>query len=284
MSQSQFSLNGTVKTHVEKYGKIDPKFVSKVLRHFYVDNFNCGVESYEQGVELYKKVTSRFMEGKFNIRKWRTSNNNLQEFINRQEQSKSSDEKVLGFHWNENADVFVINLSDYIKEAEKQAPTKRNMLKIIAGFYDLIGFIQPIIVSLKIFQEICSVNVSWDEKLNETLTLKRLEYIMSQVKEIIVPRCYHFNRSENPIVTTECHGFSDSSILAYGGCIYLKFVTSTGKISISFVTSKPRIVRAKKIDLTVPRLELLGNFILSKLMVNVLPALENDIVINSVYC
>ena len=64
------------------------------------------------------------------------------------------------------------------------------MLKIIAGFYDPIGFIQPIIVSLKIlFQEICSVNVSWDEKLNETLTSKWLESIniMSQVKEIIVP-------------------------------------------------------------------------------------------------
>ena len=169
-------MNGTVKTHVEKYEKIDPEFVSKVLRHFYDDDFNCRVESYEQGVELYKKVKSRFMEGYFNVRKWRASNNNLQEFINRQEQSKSSDEKVLGIHWNENTDVFVINLNDYINEAEKLAPTKRNVLKIIAGFYDPIGFIQPIIVSLKIlFQEICSVNVSWDEKLNETLTSKWLE-------------------------------------------------------------------------------------------------------------
>ena len=51
-SPSQFLLNGTVKTDVEKYEKIDPEFVSKVLRHFYVDDFNCGVESYEQGVEL----------------------------------------------------------------------------------------------------------------------------------------------------------------------------------------------------------------------------------------
>ena len=109
-SPSQFLLNGKVKTHVEKYEKIDPEFVSKVLGQFYVDDFNCGVESYEQGVELYKKVKSRFMEGNFNVRKWRTSNNNLQEFINRQEQSKSSDEKVLGIHWNENADVFVTNL------------------------------------------------------------------------------------------------------------------------------------------------------------------------------
>ena len=107
---------------------------------------------------------------------------------------------------------------------------------------------------------------------------------MSQVKEIIVPRCYHFHRLEDSIVTIELHVFSDSSILAYGGYIYLKFVTSTGKISISFFTSKPRIVHAKKIDLTIPRLELLGKFILSKLMVNVLSALEDDIVINSVYC
>ena len=127
-----------------------------------------------------------------------------------------------------------------------------------------------------LFQEIYSANVSWDEKLNETLTSKWLESInsMSQVKEIIVPRCYHFNRLEDSIVTIELHGFSDSSVLAYGGCIYPKFVTSTGNISISFVTSKWGIVPAKKIDLTVPRLELLGNFVLSKLMVNVLSALK----------
>ena len=107
---------------------------------------------------------------------------------------------------------------------------------------------------------------------------------MSQVKEIIVPRCYHFNRSENPIFTTELHGFPDSSILAYGGCIYLKFVTSTGKISISFVTSKSRILPFKEIDLTVLRLELIENFVLSKLTVNVLSALKNNIVIHSMYC
>ena len=107
---------------------------------------------------------------------------------------------------------------------------------------------------------------------------------MSQVKEIIVPRCYHFNRSENPIFTTEFHGFPDSSILAYGGCIYLKFVTSTGKISISFVTSKSRILPFKKIDLTVLRLELIENFVLSKLTANVLSALKNNIVIHSMYC
>ena len=63
---------------------------------------------------------------------------------------------------------------------------------------------------------------------------------------------------EDPVVTIELHGFSDSFILAYGGCIYFKFMTSTGKITISFVMSKSRIVPTKKIDLLVQRLELLG--------------------------
>ena len=100
------------------------------------------------------------MEGNFNVPKWRT-NNNLQEFVNRHEQSKSSDEKVLGIHRNENADVFVINLDEHIKKAENLAPTKRNVMKILTGFYDPIGFIQPIIVSLEmLFQEICCANVS----------------------------------------------------------------------------------------------------------------------------
>ena len=53
------------------------------------------------------------MEVNFNVRKWRTSYNNLQEFINRHEQSKRSDEKVLRIHQNENADAFVINLNYY---------------------------------------------------------------------------------------------------------------------------------------------------------------------------
>ena len=63
-SPSQFLSNGTVKTHVKKYEKIDKiEKILKVLRHFYADDFNCGVESYEQDVDLYKKLKSCFMEG-----------------------------------------------------------------------------------------------------------------------------------------------------------------------------------------------------------------------------
>ena len=70
-------LNGMIKTHAEKYNIIDPEFSKKVLKHFYVDDFNCGANNIEEGVNLYKKVKMRFQEGNFNTRKWKTNDKQL---------------------------------------------------------------------------------------------------------------------------------------------------------------------------------------------------------------
>ena len=71
----------------------------------------------------------------------------MQEFIHRHDQSKHSDEKVLCIYWTENADVFIINLNDYIKEAKKLAPTKHNVLKIIAGLSHLLAKLRYLLLS-----------------------------------------------------------------------------------------------------------------------------------------
>ena len=66
--------------HVEKYAEIDLNFTTKMLREFYVDDLNSGVNSYEEGAELYKKLNLRFFDRKFNLRKWRTNDENLRTF------------------------------------------------------------------------------------------------------------------------------------------------------------------------------------------------------------
>ena len=53
----------------KKYENIDPEFVRKVKKHFYVDGLNSGARSTEEGFEFYKKVKSRFSEASFNIKK-----------------------------------------------------------------------------------------------------------------------------------------------------------------------------------------------------------------------
>ena len=166
------------------------------------------------------------------------------------------------------------------------APTKRNILRVIAGIYDPIGFIQPLVVKFKIlFQEICLSNVSWDDDIPDNLKKKWFNIIdnVKQNEKVVIHRCYYLHDFNDPIVKNEIHGFSDASEVAYGCCIYIKYITQSGNIGLSLVTSKSRIIPNKK-KFTIPRLELLGNYILSRLVVSVLNAFNKEIVIDNVYC
>ena len=293
-TSSQFLLNGTVDTHVSKYEKVDPVLANKLRRHFYVDDLNSGVNNFDEGVELYKKVKFWFYEASFNVRKWRTSDIKLREFITSKEKVNDvnikdeltiCDEKVLGIVWREREDNLIIDLRDYVMEAESYRVTKRNVLKVIAGFYDPVGWVQPVILKFKIlFQEVCRESTAWDDELSECFKLKWYKIIteMKGIREIIIPRCYCFNKHADPIINIELHCFSDSSELAYGGCIYLKFILSSGAVKVTLVTSKTRIVPLNK-KIMIPRLELLGNLLLSKLVVSVLSALKEELCINGVY-
>ena len=75
---------------------------------------------------------------------------------------------MLGITWKENEDNLVINIKSYVDKAFTMTLTKRSVLKITAGIYDPLGFIQPIVIRLKIlFQEICVAKYSWDDVLTE---------------------------------------------------------------------------------------------------------------------
>ena len=65
----------------------------------------------------------------------------------------------------------------------------------------------------------------------------------------------------------ELHGFSDASFQNYGACIYVRSVSQSGKTSVSLVAAESRLAPIK--PPTIPRLEILGNLLLSRLMVSV---------------
>ena len=52
---SQYFLNATVNKHIQKYAKTDIDFVKKVQGKFYVDNLSIGVNTANEGIELYKQ-------------------------------------------------------------------------------------------------------------------------------------------------------------------------------------------------------------------------------------
>ena len=109
-----FLLSGIVQVHGSKHEKIDPEFERKFKNHFYVDDLSTGVYSTEESFDFYKKMKVRFLEANFNVRKWRTNDEEDQcKLINLYEKNEGvnsgvemnnvnsiNNDKVLGLYWD----------------------------------------------------------------------------------------------------------------------------------------------------------------------------------------
>ena len=160
-------------------------------------------------------------------------------------------------------------------------PTKREVLRAIASIYDPLGLINPVVVMFKIFfQKLCTANLHWDDLLNESLLSEwqNLVKYISEVDEIIIDRKYV---DDFKFEKVELHGFSDASDKAYGACIYLRFIYKSKVAHTRLITSKSRVNPIKK--LTIPRLELMGLLLLSRLIIEVKQQLSSVYSIAKVY-
>ena len=120
-------------------------------------------------------------QGGFNLRKWLTNSRPLMEKIKEmkshrefsiqterdnqlnedyetcngimvrglEERDVNTQQKVQGTNWNYFTDEFLFKLQTHVESAEGLMPTTRNVLRVIASFYDPMGLISPIIVQMK---------------------------------------------------------------------------------------------------------------------------------------
>ena len=76
-----------------------------------------------------------------------------------------NDDKVLGVYWDHKKDIISLKINEVHQEA-KNIPTKRNILSVIASVFDPVGYLQPIVIKLKIlFQKICRSKLEWDDDI-----------------------------------------------------------------------------------------------------------------------
>ena len=308
VTSSPSALNATIRKHVENY-KFDEEFIRTVHDSFYVDDFVGGAETIEEAIALLKKLKLRFLEAHFYLRKWKTNNSELRNFINELSietkqkkadatmnltqgisqdenelfQTKQKDHelinnrvkyaKTLGIIWDDEKDVFIFDFSQLVQEGRKLKPTKRNVLKVLSSFYDPIGLIQPIIISLKILmQRICKQKLDWDDVLTGKL-LEEWEFVLSSLETIGTLSVKRRLESTNDIVISrELHGFCDASKQGYGAAIYSKSTYQSGEIETNLITSKTRVAPME--GPTLPRLELLSTLLLTRLMNSVENALS----------
>ena len=108
MTSSPFLLNGTVRSNVSSYN-FDPEFIMQKLRSFFVDDFSGRSKTTIAAFELYKKMKVRFLEGQFNLTKWRMNDKQLRLLISQIEGTEITvaRSKVLGISWDN--DEFIFN-------------------------------------------------------------------------------------------------------------------------------------------------------------------------------
>ena len=172
--------------------------------------------------------------------------------------------KLLGVRWNIGEDVLFFDFTELQDYARLLPVTKRSLLKLVAKIFDPLGLLSPFTITLKIlFQELRLDQIGWDQELDGGLRLR----IMAIRRQIIHLNAVNILRyyclSDTNPVTVELHGFSDASKHAYGAVVYFRSVYSDGRVHVVLVAAKTRVAPTKQ--QSIPRLELLGALILSRL-------------------
>lgn len=92
-------------------------------------------------------------------------------------------------------------------------PTKRNLLSLLAGLFDPLGVISPMIVPMKmLFQTLCCEKRHWDDELEGKSKGKIEDWVgdLSKTTGISIGRCVYENPKQR-VLECQLHGFGDAS-------------------------------------------------------------------------
>jgi hypothetical protein len=255
---------------------------SRVLREdTFVDDIVSGSDTIESARVLQHQLVDVLGQGCFHLRKWSSNKTEiLNEFPSdhretpyRFEDSGDNIFKILGIEWNPSSDDFLYRVAEMSRTI-----TKRGILSDIARLYDPCGFITPVTFAAKAFmQKLWLFDLSWDDPI----PADSQEYWSKFIKDFQALHRVRIRRyvlSEQPY---ECHihGFSDASERGYAACVYLLVITEDNS-SVHLLMSRSRVAPVKQ-KLTIPRMELCGAVLLSRLLEHVLRILTAKIKIDS---
>ena len=174
--------------------------------------------------------------------------------------------------WDAHKDLLFISVG----KITNQASTKQKLVSDIAWTFDVLGWLSPSAILMKIlFQQLWQLKLDWDDEVPQALQDKHQLWREQRplFKDFPFKHCYH--RPEEPIQHSELHGFSEASEDTYAAVVYLRTLYTTGSPTMSLVASKTKVAPLKR--QSIPRLELCGVHLLTKLITQVRNALTIDL-------
>lgn len=275
---SPFCSQYVLHTHAQTHASDFPEAANTVDDSMYVDDVLDSCETTQSAQHLRRQLSDLLAMAGFKLRKWSSNEPVVIEDIpiedrlpaleiNKEELPKT---KTLGVMWEAERDVFTFQVEP---PDDNKEPTKRNVLSAIASLFDPLQFLAPFTVRAKILmQEIWMAGVDWDDVLPDDLRAKWETWVseLPQLSNVAVPRCL---RLANP-ASVDLHFFSDASNNAFASAAYLvcRYLDNTS--SSRLIASKCRVAPVKA--MTIPRLELMGAVLSSRLAQNILKVITVD--------
>lgn len=255
----------------------DFPIASQLLKEdFYVDDVLSGFDTVNEAIDASKQLMEILKRGGFRLQKWSSNSAEFLKSIEPEDRSKRLQLdfggiiKALGILWDLKTDVFKYNLNlPFITNPI----TKRSILSDIQKLFDPLGWIAPCIIRAKILiQKLWLEKIDWDDEVKTNLAeewiLIREDY--ENIKHVSIERW--IGSSTNNKQSMELHGFCDASEKAYASVVYCRILNFDGTIITKLLAARTRVAPVKSVS--VPRLELCGAVLLSKLLKHVAQALR----------
>lgn len=259
--QATKSLNQLGKENETKY----PEAAKIIQEAFYVDDLMTGGDTLESTKKLQQQVTEILSTAGFQLSKWAATHQELLRDVQEEHRVldiKDVDQgskaiKTLGLFWNSTNDFF----SFQVIVTPVTKITKRKILSDASRLFDPLGWLAPSIIQIKIFfQQLWLLKVSWDDDLPPDIANQWIVMYgnLQLLEQIQVPRWLPIAKE-----SVQLHGFCDASESAFSAVIYSRSIIGND-IRVGLVTGKTKVSPIK--TLSIPRLELSGAVLLSRLM------------------
>ncbi len=262
-----------------------PDAAQAIAEEFYMDDWLSGGHTIQHALDKQKIVHDTLSKASLPLVKYSSNSsqllnsldNKLVDSLKTVEFNNSEEISVLGLKWMPEDDLLAVKLNSEKLTCTKF--TRRNVLSLISKIFDPLGLLAPVTVTGKIIvQDIWKEEIGWDTQVSQNLHSKIQGYLKSlaNLNEVAFKRLYveNYMRCKRQLL-----GFCDASEQAYAAVVYLRCEDINGA-KCTLICSKNRVAPIK--NLTIPRLELLGTVLLSKLCDRVRKIL--DIAVTDTYC
>ncbi|GFT85836.1 uncharacterized protein TNCV_4027641 [Trichonephila clavipes] len=171
-----------------------------------------------------------------------------------------------GFHlrkWNSNSTEFLAQFSEHSSH-DARVEFSKDSNEVLKTSFTLYSIHEDFLSKTLAYKK-----TDWDSPIPQQLTEDWLRFqgAFNAINYLTVPR-WVILTADNIV---ELHGFADASSLANAAAIYCR-QKHNGKIKVQLLVSKTKVAPVKQVS--IPRLELCGAHLLSKLFKSVLRTLK----------